>query len=146
MSQSFTPPVEQSQSWATILAGRIPQFVDVFCLVRIDPATERYTSWGYYLSTSENPGCVLLLAQVRVNLRERTRDGLSRACDEASMELSREIWKNPAPEYVRFRNKLAEDLAYWREANRTPGGTVIERVDDRTFEELVRRAKSAGGS
>jgi len=141
---------ELSESWPLRLAGKIPDFVDVFCLIGIDPTTERYVGWGFYESTSEPPGwsskCgghVFVLASVRVPLRERSDDGLKGALKEACVLLSKTVWKSQEPAYVRVRNKLAEDLAFWqneRDAGRG-SGLVVEHVDSRELAELLRQSR-----
>jgi len=137
---------ELSESWATRLAGKIPEFVDVFCLVGIEPESGRYVGWGYYESTTEMPGwgakCkgnVLVLASVRVPLRGRNEDGLKDALKEACSLLSRTIWKNGSSEYVAFRNKLAEDLAFWKsEQDSGKSMITVERIDGASFERILR--------
>lgn len=143
-------PTELSESWATRLVGKIPEFVDVFCLVGVDPETERYVGWGYYESTIEMPGwgakCkgnVLVLASTRVHLRSRTEDGLKFALKQACDALSRTVWKSQESEYVKFRNKLSADLAFFKAESERSGASLIsiERVDSRAFQELLGGAR-----
>jgi hypothetical protein len=134
---------ERSESWPTIASGQIPDFVDVFCLVGVNPDNERFVGWGYFMSTSEAPpwpackGNVLLLASVRVPLKSKSDAGLKRAKKEGCDLLSETVWKNQDPNYVRFRNKLAEDLAFQRK-QKSRGGITIERIDHRDFQQLVK--------
>ena len=141
--------VEKSRSWPMRLAGQIPPYVDVFCLVGIDPQSERFVGWGYYESTTEMPGwgarCrgnVVVLAQVTVPLDARTESCLKEALRKATLLLDQTIWKSPASEYVAFRNKLAEDLTFWRSQSEV-GGVVIERVDQSTFDAILRGEERA---
>lgn len=141
--------VEKSRSWPLRLTGQIPPFVDVFCLVGVEPESERFVGWGYYESTTEMPGwgarCrgnVVVLAQVSVPVAERTEDALKAALRRAVLLLNQTIWKSPASEYVAFRNKLAADLAFWK-AQSEVGGVVIERVDQATFAAILRGEERA---
>ena len=47
--------VEKSRAWPKVLAGEIPEEIDVFLLFWVDRTTDRIVDYGSYLSTSE-PG------------------------------------------------------------------------------------------
>lgn len=139
--------VEKSRSWPMRLVGQVPPFVDVFCLVGVEPESERFVGWGYYESTTEMPGwgarCkgnVVVLAQVSVPVAERTDDALKAALRRAVLLLNQTIWKSPASEYVAFRNKLAEDLVFWKQQSKV-SGVSVERVDQATFDAILRGEK-----
>lgn len=143
---------ELSESWVHVLAGKIPEFIDVFCLLCIDAETKRYRCWGYYESTAETIGVwakrfpgsgVDMVASVRVPVRQRSDDGLKAARTEAAVMLNRAVWKSPESGYVAFRNKLAEDLAFWkaeRDAGRNASGITVERVDSETYQQLLKES------
>lgn len=136
---------ERSESWATIVAGKIPDFLDAFCLVGVNPENDRYVGWGYFESTSEAPpwpackGNVLLLASVRVPLKSKSESSLKRARTEACDLLSQTVWKSQESGYVAFRNKLAEDLAFLKKQNAAArSGVTVERIDGQTFREILK--------
>lgn len=136
---------ERSESWSTILAGGIPEFLDAFCIVGVNPDNERFVGWGYYESTSEAPpwpackGHILVLASVRVPLKSKSVEGLKKARVEACDLLSQTVWKNQDSSYVAFRNKLAEDLAFLKRQNAAArNGVTVERIDGEAFREITR--------
>jgi hypothetical protein len=127
---------ELSRSWPIRQAKEIPPFVDVFCIAGIEPDSDRYVDWGYFEATSEPcpwPQCrghIEVVASVTVPLVTKSEDALKRALKQGCDLLNAKVWKGP--EWLKFRNKLAEDLLYWRMSrNRGAASLPIERVDPR---------------
>ena len=142
---------ERSESWATIVAGGIPVFLDAYCIVGVNPDNERFVGWGYFESTSEPPpwsackGNILVLASVRVPLKSKSESSLKRARTEACDLLSQTVWKSQESGYVAFRNKLAEDLAFLRKQNAAArNGVTVERIDGQAFRDIVRTHRFVG--
>lgn len=142
-------PRELSATWHQELAGQIPEFIDAFFIVGIDPATERYVASQnildhYVRSTSERPtfwnackGHILVLAEVRVHLRSKSEANLKAANLEAFELLQAKIFKSQDPNFVAFRNKFAEDRAWAKAQSNRRGGVIIERVDGETFRQIA---------
>ncbi len=146
MTQSSSLPVEKSTVWAQRLTGVIPDHVELFCMAPIDRETGRFLCWGYYESTSETlvawrkkyPGCdeAYYAASVRAPVGDKTQAGADAALKKAKVELDRTVWQSQDEPYVRFRNKLAEDLAYWR-AIKQPT-MIVERATEADLADMLR--------
>lgn len=137
MTAAASIPVELSQSWAKRLAGQIPEFVEVFCIFGVEPESGRFCGWGYFESTSEPPpwpmckGHILVVASVRVDVGRKSEDALKYALKKAKAMLDVEVWRSQTSELVQLRNKLAEDLSYWKGTKRAAAGLPVEVVDER---------------
>ena len=142
-------PMELSASWHLELAGQIPEFIDAFFMVGVDPETERFVGSQnildhYVRSTSEKPtfwnacrGHVLVLASVRVHLRSKSEENLKAANKEAFELLQAKVWKSQDPDFIAFRNKFAEDMA-WARMQKKRGGVIVERIDPRDFQQIMK--------
>lgn len=131
------------------LAGRIPRFVDVVCMVPIDGETGRYYCWGYYESTSETwlawlkryPRIcdAMIVAQARAIVHGTDENAYMDARSRAEVQLSEKVWKSQHTGMIEWRNKLAEDLKYWEVAQRGAPTLAknVEVVDARELNILV---------
>lgn len=123
---------ELSKSWAALSTGTIPAEVDVFFILWQDRATDRYLSWGTYLSTSEPPPHVgadaFVVLQTRMPVRPRSLEGFKEACARAVLDLEHEFFRTP--KYTRLVLKLKADL---QKQAKTP----IEVVSEHDFEQAT---------
>lgn len=135
--------VELSQSWPVRQAGQIPEFIDAFCIAGIEPDSGRYVNWGYFEATSEPvpwPECrghIEIVASVRVPVQARSEDALKYTIQQACDLLNERVWKGP--EWLKFRNKLAEDLLYWKMSRNRGGASlpIVRGVDIRDLPNAV---------
>lgn len=131
---------ELSKSYADILGGTVPSKVDVFLILWQDRDSDRFLSWGTYLSTSEpapHPGKVdaFVALQCRMPLLKRTTDDLAVAIARAKVLLEEKFFRGP--KYAQLVVKLMEDLEPERARRRT--SQTVVTLPDREYERVTGR-------
>lgn len=131
---------ELSRSYADILGGTVPREVDVFLILWQDRDSDRFLSWGTYLSTSEpppHPGKVdaFVALQCRMPLPKRTTDDLAVAIARAKVLCEEKFFRTG--KYAQLVLKLMEDLEPERARRRTSSAVVT--LPDREYERVTGR-------
>jgi len=124
-----TVATELSKSWAEISMGKVPGEVDVFFILWQDRVTDKFLSWGTYLSTSEPSPHIgadaFVVLQTKARVSPRTPEAFQESVARAIVDLENEFFRTP--KYTRLCVKLKNDLT-----KKAPA--AIEVVSEHDFE------------
>ena len=143
-------PVEFSKSWPAIFSyietgdvRLIPSEMTVFMIAWLDPDSDKFSSWGYYMSTSEpapTPGLVAFVAaEVTVPVKAKSEQGLFEAAKYAVYLIAETVFKDPAPHYQKFRNKLESDIIKDKHKIALP----VDYVSEAEYRAQIARSRKA---
>lgn len=139
---------EKSRQWHRILAGEIPEEVDVFFVLWMDRDSKRFVSETFCLSTSEGAppntdpfvACETTVPVVASDGAARRREDLEASLSIAALMLARQFVNDPSKRQI--FDQYVRDRREQKRGPKMPVDVIPTRDFEQLFGDAVKKAQS----